>query len=130
MKLVPYNDYVKVKALGTFNGDVTIVARTADGSNLSAEVTLTLENQVTGITEPFGDAGIVMYPNPANDRIYLEMPEGEAMYTIFSIQGARLSSGVLYEGRNELDVVKLPAGMYTIRVTSGTTSASSNFVIQ
>ena len=56
-----------------------------------------------------------IYPNPANDKVRVEMAE-EGILRIFSLSGTKVLEGKLQEGRHELSVGHLPQGVYTVQV--------------
>ncbi|MFM1931329.1 MAG: hypothetical protein RL226_632 [Bacteroidota bacterium] len=51
---------------------------------------------------------ILVYPNPANDRVFLDQPRP---WMLFNASGQRLAQGV----SNEIDVSNLPVGVYLIK---------------
>ncbi len=57
-----------------------------------------------------------MYPNPAEDVVYLELPLAyESMtYSIYDITGKKLVTGNV--ARNQINVSKLPSGTYVLSV--------------
>lgn len=130
IKLVNYGSYIKVKALGKNNGTVTIVASTLDGSGLSEEVEIEITNQISGIEKEFADLGIEMYPNPAKEQIFVELPFDKASFSIISAQGAVVINHDLFSGRNELNVAALQSGLYFLRVETPEGVAVKKFVKQ
>ena len=66
-----------------------------------------------------------MFPNPARDRIYLNLVsegESEGRVEIFDLQGRRLSQNTIQADGSqlEMDVRNLPAGNYLVKVQTGT----------
>jgi hypothetical protein len=75
----------------------------------------------SGITEAESINNLVIYPNPANDKISVicngTNPEG--VYEIFSLEGRMLLSATIPSGRqthSEIDTSVLPKGVYFIRL--------------
>ncbi len=67
-----------------------------------------------------------MYPNPANDVLNVELPEGEAMeYSIYTISGVLQQKGVT---QGVVEVSGLASGAYLIILTDKTTRCSARFV--
>ena len=73
-----------------------------------------------------------IYPNPANDVLNIELPEGIATSTaeVFSVNGALLKTHVLRSGQNQIMVDNLPAGMYVIQLRSDASAAQIKFIKQ
>jgi len=130
VKLIPYGSFVKVKALGKENGTITLVARTIDGSDLTAEVDIELSNQVVGIEKEFADLGIEMYPNPAKEQIFIDLPYDDSKVAVISAQGAVVANFELYNGRNDIDLSGLQSGLYFMRVETSDGTAVKKFVKQ
>ena len=78
-----------------------------------------------------GTAGLLLYPNPANDKatlIYDMKEAGDAQINIYDLTGRMLHTQTNTSGEGlqtlSLNVSALPAGMYEVRVTSAQNSAS------
>jgi hypothetical protein len=61
-----------------------------------------------------------MYPNPVNDILFVEIPEG-AEIRITDMTGKTVRTEFLKAGKNELNVSLLTRGVYMICTDSGTT---------
>lgn len=74
-----------------------------------------------------------IYPNPANERIFVEIPgqnAGEAQISIVSSQGATVFSATTGgKGLHLIDVSGIPAGFYLVRVQSGSMSMTGKVLI-
>ncbi len=59
-----------------------------------------------------------MYPNPANDIVYLNVPnlKGTATVSINSIDGSIVASTAFSETKAQLSINKLPNGVYFIKI--------------
>ncbi len=98
---------------------------------------LTGELSAVGPTAPDdsrnGELPIV--PNPARDRITVRYPSGRALRSavVEDIRGRRVEASILDigegEGRVEIDVSSLPAGIYVMRVFDGRKNLSRRFVV-
>ena len=82
--------------------------------------TLGLENSLT--------EELVIYPNPVKDVLNINIPElnDTAIYTIFDINGKRVMNSKL--DKSTIDVSKLSAGNYILRIVSGTSIRSQKFI--
>jgi hypothetical protein len=68
--------------------------------------------------EALTQTGWNIYPNPVNDRLFIEVVESADM-TIVDMTGKIVQSGTLKSGKNELNVSLLTRGVYFIRSESG-----------
>ena len=72
---------------------------------------------------------IVIYPNPANNKLTVTSEEPILQYSIYDIRGILVSQMQDVAEKNlELDVRSLPAGTYMIRLTMGNTVLTKKFV--
>jgi hypothetical protein len=102
---------------------------TNNGYPFLKRFTVGIEDELT----PFPKNEIAIYPNPAEDMIYVEVPvlvEGPALrqaqrpLTIYDNTG-----NVVYSGNGgEIDISFLPAGVYFVRMTSGANVKTGKFV--
>ena len=61
---------------------------------------------------------INIYPNPANDILYIDNIKKQTSYRLLSIIGTVMQQGDLKEGSNSIPIHSLPAGMYIVEVTN------------
>jgi hypothetical protein len=77
---------------------------------------------------------VLLYPNPAKDRIVLvtDAFDGPVRYEIMNASGANVQNGTLANPQAEtgINLNRLKAGNYFIKLTDGTTSTTSRFVVQ
>ncbi len=58
-----------------------------------------------------------LYPNPAHDKVVLEIPEASVvMLEIYNLQGQLVLGGPVLRGSNTISVGNLPAGVYVFRM--------------
>ncbi len=76
--------------------------------------------QFTGLLETLNSNTFSVYPNPAKDKIMIEVEEGETpeLITLFDIQGRVLKSIIPQSFKTEIDISKLSKGMYLLEVRS------------
>lgn len=120
----------KIKTMGIADGTVSVVATTLDGSNLSDQVDITLINQTVGVESKLSDMNIKLYPNPATEKLYIEIPQEEAEISIYNIQGAELLNIMMFEGRNEVDLSTIKDGIYLVKLKTSNGVATERFVKQ
>ncbi len=86
----------------------------------------------TGIHAPTMASTLLIQPNPAADRATITWPEGQrpARVEVFSLTGALVLSGTTGIGdpRMDLDLTGLPDGVYTVRATGATSTATVRLV--
>ncbi|MEN8815899.1 MAG: FG-GAP-like repeat-containing protein [Nonlabens sp.] len=84
-------------------------------------------NEMVVITEPNNTASLessatselVIYPNPANSKLYVELPEinGNMVYSVFDTNGRRVLNASLTS--NEILIQNLSKGFYFLRIVDG-----------
>ncbi len=70
-------------------------------------------------------AAITTYPNPAREKLYVNGAGNTSSYTITSLSGATVSSGMYRE--NGIDIRALPAGMYILQLRENEQTRSVTF---
>ena len=80
---------------------------------------LVVVNSNVGLTEELSNSTMSIYPNPASDKISIEIGESKGVFLqIFNSLGAKVFEGNLNETKGELDISYLSSGIYTVRITS------------
>jgi Zn-dependent metalloprotease len=118
----------QVTQAGIYSVRVTIDAC----NNISDEVVL------TAALNPFLASSIQLYPNPASDRIAINVAgvhgTGECVATVYNVLGEKVAQKVLdyqTEGwQAELGISHLAAGRYIVQITNGQHKYSKTFVKQ
>jgi hypothetical protein len=61
-----------------------------------------------------------VYPNPSSEILNLKLPKGllESGYQICNANGKILQSGVIHTGTNQINISKLSAGIYCLKLTA------------
>jgi hypothetical protein len=67
-----------------------------------------------GIADINGKSQIRIYPNPANDRLYISDAQSNVSFVISNIIGEELIKGQTTGGTQSIDISALPAGLYFI----------------
>lgn len=81
----------------------------------------------TGITTSFKDMASI-YPNPAKDKLYINLTRQEATATVFDLLGKKVLEQKIYHN-GTLGLEQLNPGVYLLHLNSGTTSATQQFSI-
>lgn len=72
----------------------------------------------TALEEGRNSSESFFYPNPATDRIIVELKENSNVF-VYNILGVLIMQLILQEGSNEINVSTLPGGIYMVRVEGG-----------
>lgn len=81
----------------------------------------------TGITTSFKEMASI-YPNPANDKLYINLTKQEATATVFDLLGKKVMEQKIYRN-GTLALEQLNSGVYLLHLNSGTTNATQQFSI-
>jgi len=89
------------------------------------------ENGVVGIKQ-LTPASISMYPNPARDKITIEIAEGQApsQLSILNLNGEEVLTSSLIKPKTQIDISNLAGGVYFVRLTNDKTVEVGKFVKQ
>ena len=80
-----------------------------------------LSEMLGGIEESAYNTGIAVYPNPASDKIIIELKKyssmGKPIVSIYNMQGQALFQQTLQKDRTEFDINGLEKGVYLVKLT-------------
>jgi len=100
-----------------------------------AVVTNTTLNTIgihTGIKESVSENYISIYPNPATDRIEININTNlifeKAYVTIYNLQGQKIMQQLFVREKSDINVSKLAKGIYFVKVSSNNNSFVDMFV--
>lgn len=86
-------------------------------------------NSVTAIAEPSSRSTLRLFPNPANDRFFLEWDHVlPASLELFDAVGRRVLTASINAPLSEIGIAGLPPGLYITHVTGGGTHLTSQVV--
>ena len=83
-------------------------------------------NDVTGVEE--SREMLSLYPNPANDKLFVESSQPIERCEVYSITGALLKRLDGEATRMELSVKSLPAGLYLLKLNTGNQVLTRRFI--
>lgn len=114
-------------------GSGSVVFTVWDENFPSNKETITMEvNAIVGIEDQLLASQVKLYPNPANDRIFLSHSFGtleSGMLTILDLNGAEVMQvGIGATATQEVNISTLPAGMYMVRYETNTASLTQKVV--
>ncbi len=114
----------------TTDGTFTVTATLTNDcgtATVSTSVTLT---DVTGINENEID-GLVVYPNPATDKVTISLPDNEASeVSVYDLSGALVLSTQTFHASTSMDVSQWTKGVYFLHIRNQGKSGVSKLVIQ
>jgi hypothetical protein len=86
--------------------------------------------QVAGLEEISKKESINIYPNPANNRVTIEIPlqTEDAIISIYNITGQLLLKQSLQQSQTEISISSLAKGIYIIKVSSADGIAVKKFI--
>ncbi len=67
------------------------------------------------------EQSLILYPNPANDRIIVPETDIFTLYTIYSITGKEVKQGMLPADQS-IDIASLPSGWYMVKFSNAHSS--------
>jgi len=78
------------------------------------------------------DKLIAIYPNPAKNKLTVEMPQrtGKTLICIYNLQGQILLIQAMQQSREEINISNLPEGVYVIKVSDEENVIVKKFVKQ
>lgn len=86
-----------------------------------------LKLEGVGINTPFKDIAKI-YPNPANDKLYIDLSKQEATASVFDLSGKKVLEQKIFRN-GTLNVEQLNSGTYLLHLHSGTANAAQQFSI-
>lgn len=123
----------KILSANTIEGQFAAIypQQPADGlywvtDKLYTEGIISVSDQQPSALDQQIKSALKIYPNPADERLYIEHPDANmqnAKFNIFNLNGALVkSSAVLHNG--SIDVSKLPEGIYILNVKINSSNVS------
>lgn len=120
-----------IKADKPFNKDsqVTVTVTSKIAPSVSASCTVTLKYEKPGAVEDAALESMVVAPNPFTNLLRIANPEGvEARYELVNTIGGVVRDGALQGVETVLNTENLNAGVYLLRLLSGTSSKTLRVV--
>lgn len=107
-------DNADYKYLSSYN---SIVVHSGRQKNAGLSVRCVRNSTTTNVNEWNNDEEILIYPNPANDRIYINCIERQNVkIQVYNFIGECVMQAELSSGTNEIDISSLSKGIYVINL--------------
>jgi hypothetical protein len=74
-------------------------------------------------------SNVRIYPNPATNTIYLQLPAGENRIAVYDATGRRVVKRNAVGGNDAIDVTGLAAGVYSVNVITANGLVTTNVVV-
>ncbi|NVO18652.1 MAG: hypothetical protein HXX13_03080 [Bacteroidetes bacterium] len=101
---------------GTNNSSLALLRERVPAMNPNLSNLIRIPSSYTGIPENVSKYGFRVFPNPVNDKVYINLDGPEKREcNLFSIRGEFLSKSMLYPGPNTMDVSALTHGVYILQ---------------
>ncbi|MFO7755316.1 MAG: T9SS type A sorting domain-containing protein, partial [Bacteroidales bacterium] len=107
-------------------GEISITASLADDPGISTTVSTVISTAAVALPAVYEAEEISLYPNPAGEHIRIRGVE-DAAIRIFSTGGRLLAEKEDYSG-GDISTAILPAGIYIVRIESGTTIVNRKLI--
>jgi hypothetical protein len=118
---------VSMKYAGFFGADEPPVSCEEMEFGEVEDYCVEITDNVIGITEQ-GTIAWNLYPNPANDVVYISMPIGVHGLEVFDLTG-RMVEQTTTQGNLELSFADQPEGVYLVRLTTAAGEQSTRRVV-
>ncbi|PWL30370.1 MAG: hypothetical protein DCO96_05150 [Fluviicola sp. XM-24bin1] len=85
---------------------------------------------VVNVEEQFNSLDVKVYPNPAQDWLFIELPTGDAgTYQLMGVSGNVVAEGAI-SGDANIQTSALPSGVYLLQIATANGKAINRIVIQ
>jgi len=95
--------------------NIKVTATDVFGEYISEEYQLTVKSAMS--VSEITDNEIAIYPNPANDIIYVELPNNlKSQISIVDVTGQILYTSLIYSQKSEIDLSRFSKGVYFVEI--------------
>ena len=110
-----------IATIAAIPADGFIFVKWSDGTTsnpkeviVDEDIVLAAYFEFTSVDEN-GMGAVSLYPNPANDKLFLEGLKEECEISIYNTMGTKVNTTML-QGDSEINVSDLPSGLYLVRI--------------
>jgi hypothetical protein len=94
-----------------------------------SQLTFTLVNDYTDISNVSENNKLIVYPNPGRDQLHIEAIESIKSYSIFSMTGKVIENQLLNStNKQSIDISNLKSGSYLIRIETASETKTLKFI--
>ena len=99
------------------------------GEFVMQNATFNLNNEHVGI-DAVKEGEVSVFPNPASKTLYLSIPSEltGSVASVLSVSGKVVQTAALTFEKENIDISKLPNGMYILHIQSGSKSVNNRFI--
>ena len=109
----PWVTYTKTMAIDSITAHIAPSGFCYDSAVSSVEVVI---DSVLGVQSVGIGMGVRLYPNPAHDVLELETSGNCCHWQIMDLPGRGILQGDIKGNRTKIDIERLPAGVYVVRI--------------
>jgi hypothetical protein len=80
--------------------------------------------------QSFSQAGLLLYPNPASDKLFINALPENVVLAVYSLDGKLVKSYHLNQGDNQLDISELKVGAYLLKLRGNKLNAQIRLLKQ
>ncbi len=128
------NNNGSINVAGAFNGTSTFGAQTVESVGGLDAFVLRISNNTTGIQTIGARGNVLLYPNPAFDRFYLDLQDypftGNSEVIVLDILGQELKHEAISKPIHEMNVNGLKPGYYIVEIRQSSTSIKRKLIIK
>lgn len=112
------------------DADITLKARAFQENHYESEVVTARYMLVTASENETLDRDFFCYPNPANNKLYLDFPSGmeNGSYSIYSVDGREVATGQARS--NVINTSQLNNGVYVLKYKAQEHLFNTRFIVQ
>ncbi|MFN6945516.1 MAG: immunoglobulin domain-containing protein [Cytophagaceae bacterium] len=111
-------------------GSYYVVITNDNGQTTSSDINVTIE-VATSLLQPDSDKKLKIYPNPANETVYLQFGTSENRnIRIFNNLGIEVLHLESSQQTDVINISSLPGGVYHIKIESGGVPQYQSFIVQ
>ncbi len=86
-------------------------------------------DMTTGISQLNLELGIKIYPNPAKNRLVVEIEDDNALLTIYNLNGQSILTHQLNSNREEIDISDVSSGIYFYKIDGESANLTKGKII-
>jgi uncharacterized membrane protein len=100
----------------------------ANSPNIKDTISFTFMAAAANKAATLSQVSYNVYPNPATQGLTVDGLLESTTYTVMSIEGRALQTGVIGTAANSIDIAALPVGTYTLELRNASATSTEKFV--